>query len=138
MAAVIGTTYGNLAPQIAHANRHGEHTLLYLRFHGIDDAIELNLRRSLERVTSRLWGPATLSRVGKGEYALFLESWSIGRGLQLAALLDRAAAQGFRRLGRNGWLDVGTVAVRQDMAASEVLALGARACGSAETHPPPG
>lgn len=130
MSTVPETSLNELGLRITRANRQREHTLLYLRFHGIDETLEAHLRRSLERVTSKLWGPATLSHRGNGEYALFLESWSVGRALQLAALLERAAVQGFNRLGRNIWMEVGTLPVQDCTNADDVLTRAARSCGS--------
>ncbi len=121
-SAAYAISLDRLAPRIARSNRDRQHTLLYLRFRGVDHAFESELRRSLEHVASRLWGPATVACVNADEYVLFLECWSVERGLQLAALLDRALTQGFRRLGADVRMHACTVPARSDADVEDLLA----------------
>lgn len=137
MSTEIGGSRDHLIVRLTRASRHGDHTLLYLRFHQVEERHDTDLRRALEHVAARLCGPVTVGHLGGADYALLLECWSLNRSLQLAALLGTAVQRGFRRLGAEVWMDVGPVPVRGELDAEELLAKAARACGSASRSDTP-
>lgn len=76
-----------------------DRSLVYLDFDGLDDDHHAALYQTLESLSRRLWGSASLVPLGSTEFVLQLEGWSTVRCEQLCRLLERAFRQGLERLG---------------------------------------
>lgn len=81
---------GNIADRLRRASDDHEHSLLYVRFEGLEaDQVSIP-HRAIEQMSKRLWGRVLLVPLRAAEVVLFLEDWSGFRSLQLRLLLQLA------------------------------------------------
>lgn len=111
----------DMADRLRRASGDNEHSLLYLRFQGLETAQLDTLHRAIEQVSKRLWGRVLLVPLSSMELVLFLEDWSGFRSLQLRSLLELAVRRAIGEVAGSVSMRVGLAAFRGPAELSELL-----------------